>query len=601
MGWIPEEKLEEIKNQASIVSVISQYVNLKKAGINYKGLCPFHSERTPSFVVSEAKRIYHCFGCGKGGNVFTFLQDHARLSFPEAVQKLASELRILLPSFPRDKEQKQTKEKKELLYKINKLALMFFKEQLLKSSRAAGFLKKRGVTPETISLFHLGYAPAGWQALSDFLKRKSISEKHLLEIGLIVERSSGRGYYDRFRDRIIFPLLDLSQRVIGFGGRSLDEEVTPKYLNSIESPIYHKGRELYGLFQVLRKSGSFSERGVIIVEGYFDCILLSQSGFKNVVATMGTALSKEHLGLLKRFTDRFYLFFDGDEAGKEASERSLSLFLEAGIFPKIVECPPGIDPDDVVRNKPREFLIEKIKKSRSLIDFVTDRVIGRSENLVSSRSKVVHEMIPYLKKISVPIEREGWVKRLSDRLQIDEKWVWKPLEEEVRGGFAEPPGLKRQSLDSEMRFEQAGVEVELLEFFALFPIWLSGIELEKILDLLSDLEVKQIALEMMSQFRQSQAIDFPSLIEKIGSSELKERFVKGVLQKENQGRSEQEWRQIYEACLKRLRKNHLEIQQRRLLEDIRAIEMAGGPEQERNDLLNRYQRLVKQKQQFTKS
>ncbi len=597
MAWIPEEKLDEVRNQASVVSIISQYVNLKKAGINYKGLCPFHSEKTPSFVVSEAKKIYHCFGCGKGGNVFTFLQDHARLSFPEAVRKLASELRISLPEYAPREGERGAKEKKGLFYQINKLALLYFKDQLSKSERANNFLKKRGIKSETMALYHLGYAPPGWQNLYDFLKKRGFLDAHLLEIGLAVSRQSGGGSYDRFRDRIIFPLIDLSQRIIGFGGRSLEEGALPKYLNSCDSPVYHKGRELYGLFQAFRKGGGLSQSGVMIVEGYFDCLLLSQSGFKNVVATMGTALSKDHLDLLKRFTDRFYLFFDGDEAGRQASEKSLSLFLEAGILPKIIECPQGMDPDDTVRQETKEGLLEKIKKSQSLVDFVMDRVIFRSENLVSSKARVIADMVPYLKKISDSLEREGVIQRLSDRLKIDEKWIRQPVG--VIHGVQK--SLGSEGWEGEMRFERSGIEVELLELFALFPDWLWEANQEKILDLFTDLEVKQIALEMISQYRKMQQIDFPSIIEKIKSRELSERFIKGVLQKENQESSQKEWRQIYEACVKRLWKNYLEGQEKQLLQEIKATEVLTDADNRRNELLSRYQKLVKQKQQFIKS
>lgn len=597
MAWIPEEKLDEIRNQASIVSVISQYVNLKKAGISYKGLCPFHSEKTPSFVVSEAKRIYHCFGCGKGGNVFTFLQDYLRLSFPDVVRQLAHELSISLPEYVRDKGEKGTKEKKELFYRMNKLALLYFKEQLSKSKRANDFLKKREIKPETTALYHLGYAPPGWQNLHDFFKKRGFSEGHLLELGVTVNRENRTDSYDRFRDRIVFPLIDLSQRVVGFGGRGLDEKTTPKYLNSIESPIYHKGRELYGLFQAFRKGGKLSQSGVIIVEGYFDCLLLYQSGFKNVVATMGTALSRDHLELLKRFTDQFYLCFDGDEAGRQASEKSLLQFLEAGILPKIIECPHGMDPDDYVRKQPKEAFVEKIKKSQFLVDFVMDRVIFRSANLVSSKARVIGEMVPYVKKIADPIEQEGVVQRLSDKLQIDEKWI--------RQALKTIPGLKSdlrsEGWKHEMRFERSGIEVELIEFFAIFPAWLVEATQEKILDLFTDLEVKQMALEMISQFQKTKQIDFPSVVEKIKSPELRERFVKGVLQKESQGCSEKEWREIYEACIKRLWKNYLAGQEKQLLEEIKAIEVLTDEDDKRNELLSRYQKLVKQKQQFIKS
>ncbi|OGP03025.1 MAG: DNA primase [Deltaproteobacteria bacterium GWA2_38_16] len=579
---IPEDKINEVRDRASIVSIISHYVNLKKAGINYKGLCPFHSEKTPSFVVSEAKKIYHCFGCGKGGNVFTFLMEHAKLSFPETVQKLALDLGIYLPQKPLTGHQQETKQKKELFYKLNKSALFFFEAQLKKNQRACAFLKKRGMSLQTIEKYHLGYAPNSWDELFKFFKSKGVSSKDMSEIGLA-----------RFRDRIIFPLFDLSQRVLGFGGRSLEESSPPKYLNSSESLIYNKGEELYGLSSALSEIG---KKGVILVEGYFDCLTLHQAGFKNAVATMGTALTPRHVEILKRFTDQFYVLFDGDDAGKQAAERSLPIFLQKGILPKIIELDQAKDPDEYLQKMGKEKFPQKIKSASSLLTFVQERIISRSQNLSSYKTKVIEAMSLYLKDIS-GIEQEEAIKKLADRLQIEEKWILKSLQE---GGIQDQKkGNWKEALSS----EYSAIELELIEFFVLFPLWLAQIQSQKVLDLLENLEIKDVFLALINQYAQKQTIDFSLVLEKIESLRLRDRLTRGVLEKENQGRSEQEWKSIYEECMKRLQKKYLENMEKQLLSQIQALEKSGEKseiDQEvlKKDLLRQYQNVVKQKMGF---
>lgn len=611
MGFIPEDKINEVRDRVNIVSVISQYVHLKKAGVNYKAPCPFHVEKTPSFVVSESKRIYHCFGCGKGGNVFTFLMERAGLSFPEAVQKLANDVGIILPKFNKDENQKQKKEKKELFYKINKTALIFFKEQLKKNERALNFLLKRGLVAKTISQFHLGYAPAEWNALGNALKRQGISEKNLIELGLMVRKTSSETVYDHFRDRIMFPLFDLNQRVLGFGGRRINEEALPKYLNSIESPIYYKGRELYGLFQAVRDPMQrISKSGVLIVEGYFDCLLLVQAGFTNGVATMGTALTSRHIDLLRRFTDQFYLLFDGDEAGGEATERTFSLFIEAGIWPKVVEFPFEEDPDDFIRRETKEALTERIKKARPIIDVVLNRMIAKmGDDSSLSKAKVIENMVPHLKMIPEGIEREEVIKKISDRLQVDEKWILKPIslpskhvKQAKQEGKEIWKGKEERSeggvWKDQMRFENASVEVELIEFFVLFPQWIERWKDQKVLDLFMDLEVKMVGLEMINQYQQMHKIDFPALLERIDSENLKQKLVGGVLKKESQNLSESEWKRVFDDCVKRIQRNHLERIEKQLLRDIKACEKEPHQEEEKVKLLAQYQNIVKQKQQY---
>ncbi len=586
MAIISEEKITEVRNRISIVSVISHYVTLKKAGINFKGLCPFHSEKTSSFVVSEAKKIYHCFGCGKGGNVFTFLMDVGGLSFPEALRKCAQEVGITLPDVPLTAFQKETRQTKEHFYKINKQALLFFKEELQKNKKALDFFKQRGLIAETLHKYHLGYAPSYRQPFLDFLKRKGILEKDISALGL-----------DRFRDRILFPLFDLSQRILGFGGRALDSKITPKYLNSPESLIYKKGEALYGLSSAI---SAISKSGVIIVEGYFDCLALHQIGFQNSVAPMGTALTSHQIELLKRFTDQFYIFFDHDTAGEQASERSLEIFLKVGIVPKIVQLIGEKDPDEFIQvhgKKSYELLAQKMQKAPGLLEFVMQRMVSKYRDYPLQKTKVIEEMIPYLKRIPTDLEQEEMVKKLSDQLQVEAKWILKPLKEaslEFPGQLSQEASLWKQ----QMREEGYGVELEILEFFILFPQWLKEALEEKILDLFTDLEIKELILEVAEVFKHEKTVDFSLSVEKIRNLRLKQRFIQGVLEKEDQGRTQDEWREVYQDCVKRLRKKNIERMEKNILSQIKVLEKEPLQEKEKLTLLAQYQELVKQKQQY---
>ena len=582
MAIISEEKIAEVRDRSNIVGVLSRYVTLKKAGINFRGLCPFHSEKTPSFVVSEAKKIYHCFGCGKGGNVFTFLMEIGGLSFPEALRKCAQEAGVVIPEVPLTSFQKETKQTKEQFYKINKYALFFFKEELQKNKNAFNFFKKRGLTAEVIHSYHLGYAPPQKQALLAFLKRKGISEKDIATLGL-----------DRFRDRILFPLFDLNQRVLGFGGRALNAETMPKYLNSPESLIYKKGEALYGLSSAI---SALSKSGVIIVEGYFDCLSMHQIGFQNTVAPMGTALTLHQVEVLKRFTDRFYIFFDHDTAGEQASERSLEIFLHGGIVPKIIQLTAQKDPDEFIQTHGKQsygFLTQKINEAMSLLEFVMQRILVRCQDLPLQKTKVIEAMIPYLKQVPSDLERQEVVKKISDQLQVDEKWILKPLRQAYSSNTPSASLWKQQ-----MREEEYGVELEVLEFFILFPQWIGKALEEKILDLFADLEIKELILEVVEAFEHKKSVDFSLWVEKIRNSHLKQRFIQGVLEKENQNRTAEEWWTNYQDCVKRLRKKNIERLEKDLLSQIKALEKEPLQEQEKLALLDRYQKLVKQKQQY---
>src|SRR3989338_6309717 len=322
---IPENIIDQIQNRTDIVEVISRYIPLQKSGRNYKAPCPFHNEKTPSFIVSPDKQIYHCFGCGAGGNAFSFVMKHENLEFPEVVEMLAEKAGIKLPHL--------TSEKKELtslanqLYKINELAVSFFQESLARSAAAKDNLASRGIAEETIKKLMIGYAPDGWEGILNFFQKKNVHGSLVEKAGLAISNEKG-GYYDRFRKRPIFPILDLKNRVLGFGGRVLDSSL-PKYMNSPETYIYSKGKNLYGLnvsMEDIKKAGH-----VLIVEGYLDFLIPFQSGIRNLIATLGTALTTDQIKSLKRFYNTAVMVYDPDLAGETASIRNLDLFISEDV------------------------------------------------------------------------------------------------------------------------------------------------------------------------------------------------------------------------------------------------------------------------------
>ncbi len=344
---IPDDKISEIKNSADIVDIVSEAVLLKKAGRNYLGLCPFHSEKTPSFTVSPEKQMFHCFGCGVGGNVFTFLMKHQGVSFPEAVKTLARRYGIDLPSPRMSPAQKKVASERETLLSISDQAAQFFYSQLQspRGEHARQYLEKRGLSGKINETFKIGYAPAGWDHLLNHFKKQSVPLKMVEKAGLLAQKND---YYDRFRDRIIFPITDISDRIVGFGGRVLDDSL-PKYLNSPETPLYNKRKILYGLGTV--KQDCRQAEMVYITEGYMDFLALYRHGIKNVVATLGTSLTVDQVRLLRGYVNKAVLVFDSDEAGIKAAQRAVEVFnREKGIDPYILTLPTGHDPDTYLRD-----------------------------------------------------------------------------------------------------------------------------------------------------------------------------------------------------------------------------------------------------------
>jgi len=416
-----EQFLEQVRDSTSIVELIGSYVHLKKRGKDHAALCPFHSEKTASFWVSESKQIFKCFGCGAGGDVYKFLMLMENLSFTDSVARLAERQGIPLPK--RGAPSRTEDEGKRLLYEIMDLAGTFFREALEKhasSSEARSYLEKRKISAETIQAFGVGYAPPGSELLA-YLRSRKLDTSQILACGLIAETSPGQ-YRDKFRHRVMFPIRDLTGRIMAFGGRILGDGV-PKYLNSPETVLYHKGNHLYGLDKArdaIRKTDF-----AILVEGYFDCVVPFQFGFRNTVASLGTSLTENQVRLLGRYTRNVVISFDPDSAGLSAALRSIDLFLQQGFRVNVLSLPEGFDPDTFLRELGYPAYQEKLKTSTPFIEFALSRFLKDKKDPFSPKGKqeTVSQILPYLLKIPDRIERAEYVSLVAGRLKIDEQLI----------------------------------------------------------------------------------------------------------------------------------------------------------------------------------
>ena len=397
--------LEDIKDRVDIVDFISDYVQLRKSGQNWKGLCPFHSEKTPSFMVSPSKQIFHCFGCGAGGDVIRFLVQYEHLPFPEALQVLARKAGIPLQAVKSDRK---TIEKDEQVRKALGDAAEFYVRKLEDSRSAAEYVRKRGISRETAELFRIGYAPAGWHNLQQYLKGREYHDTIIREAGLVV--SGEKGLYDMFRDRIIFPIMGIQGSVIAFGGRSMDSSL-PKYINSPETAVFKKSETLYGLFTA--KEAIRQQERVLIVEGYMDVIICHQYGFRNVVAPLGTSLTPGHLQKLRRLTKEAVVVFDGDAAGIAAARRSLPLLCQNDFHARILLLPDGDDPDSYLRKHGSGLFNSLLEKAQTVIDFLFSIAKG-------SRTDAVREALTLIAEVNDALEAEQMLVELSGRTRIQE-------------------------------------------------------------------------------------------------------------------------------------------------------------------------------------
>ncbi len=419
-GLISEDVINQIRDRTDIVEVVGQHVSLTRTGQNLKGLCPFHQEKSPSFTVSPSRQIFHCFGCGVGGNVFTFLTRITGASFPETVRELGRKVGIEVEEATSQAGPQAVQTVR--IEQLNKAAADWFRQNLSDDqlgAQAREYLSSRGMLPSTIERFGIGVAPNEWDGLIKSLGKQGFMQNDLASAGLIIARENGSGFYDRFRARVMFTITDLRKRVVGFGGRVLGEG-TPKYLNSPDTALFRKGQTLFAL-DVAREAVTRTKT-VIVVEGYFDAIALHQAGLIHTVATLGTALTLEHIQVLRRFASNVILLFDPDAAGVRAALRSLDLFVNSGLGVNVVSLPVGEDPDTYVRKEGAEAFDRLEQRAPSLLDFALEHSLKTAEaSTIEGRIRSVDEILRILQKSEHPIEREERIRLVAERLGINQQ------------------------------------------------------------------------------------------------------------------------------------------------------------------------------------
>jgi DNA primase len=421
VGRIPEHIVDDVRERADIVGLVSRHVTLRKQGPRHWGLCPFHSEKTPSFQVHEQRQIFYCFGCGAGGDVFSFRMRIEGLDFPDAIRATAREVGVEIP-VARDEQSGRVMQ----LYRVHEAAVAFYRSALRSPEGAAArrYLEERAVSQDLIDRFRIGFAPARWDGLVSHLQTSGEGLPLAEQAGLVARRQTGDGFYDRFRARVVFPILEPGGHVIGFGGRALDDS-TPKYLNSPETPVYKKGRALFGLAQAT--DAIRASRRVVVVEGYFDLLALFEAGIAEAVAPCGTALTPEHAHRLRRHAGEVVLLFDGDEAGERAAERALPLLLAEGLRVRVAFLPRGEDPDTLLRTRGAEALRACIEHAPVYLDHLIEQRIRGASAHAWEKADAARELGPLLRALPDPIERADYVRQVASRLSLPEEALERAL------------------------------------------------------------------------------------------------------------------------------------------------------------------------------
>lgn len=416
-----EGLIEEVKTRSDIVDVIGRSVVLKRAGSNYKGLCPFHGEKTPSFVVSREKQIFTCFGCGATGDVIEFVKRFENLSFQESVEKLAGELGIQVKHTSGKEE-----EKRDRLYEISASCARYFYKNLRNGDNPGiRYIIKRGLDPETARKFGIGYAPEDWQGLTAFMSKKGVSPKQLEELGLAAKGK--KGYYDKFRNRVIFPIFNTQGKVIGFGGRAIGEDAVPKYLNSSESAIFKKKNNLYGLHLAKKEIGR--QNLAILVEGYMDVVSLVRCGVENVVATLGTALTVQQASLLKRYTDQVVLSYDSDPAGQAAALRGIDILQEAGLNVRILQIESGKDPDEYIRKNGKNAFDLLVKNAIPFMEYKIQGIKAKYDIKTTEGSiRFLEEISSELRKIKSPVQQAAYINQVAEMTKIPASSIMREMD-----------------------------------------------------------------------------------------------------------------------------------------------------------------------------
>ncbi len=483
--------VEEIKTRLNIVDVVGEYVRLTKGGANWKGICPFHSEKSPSFMVNEEKQIFHCFGCGKGGDVFTFVEEIESLDFRETLKILAEKAGVQLEEY---KGAPQEKDHKKRTLEALELATKFFETQLWKGmgkDKILGYLNERGISDDSIRNFRLGFAPAGWDNILKFLQSRGFSLEEISRTGLLVEKTSDSPqptayhlqprYYDRFRDRIMFPVEDAMGVVIGYSARVApgQDESQAKYINTPETLVYHKSKALYGLSRA--KQNIKQKNFTLLVEGQLDVIAAHQAGLANTVAVSGTALTSEHVTILKRYSDNVSMLFDMDNAGKQAAQKSTDLCFQQDVKVKMVTLSEGKDAAEVAAKDPQLLLSAVANSPEAVESFFADALKQFDQKTAEGKRNIANAVLSHVANIASQIERTHWIKKLAHQLDVEEKVINDVLKALTPSSFASPSQLKEAGKDSASFQDRAEIVRDLLAGLIMSDkkVWSETLEKEK--------------------------------------------------------------------------------------------------------------------------
>jgi DNA primase len=509
-AYIPDEKITAIKNASDIVDIVSETVSLRRAGRNFLGLCPFHAEKTPSFTVSPDKQIFYCFGCGAGGNVFSFLMKHDGLTFPEAAGVLAGRYSIDLPKRNMSPLEKKKLTERETILTLNNDAASFYRNCLHSDEggqQAKGYLLKRGMTRKTVDEFKIGFAPDGWDHLLRHLRTLRKPVEMAMQAGLIVPRKKGEGYYDRFRNRIVFPIFNGQNQTVGFGGRVMDDSL-PKYLNSPETPVYSKSRSLYGLNRARQKCRK--TQTVYVVEGYFDLLAMHQFGIENTVATLGTALTDDHVQILKGFVGeggKATLVYDSDQAGIKAARRSVAVFQKGLLAARIMVLPKGHDPDSFLMAYGPDDFFKAAEQSMGMISFMVESAVEKHGLSIDGKVHVVNDLKPAMLAIGDPVARSLRIKQLAERLGVDETALLNKIQRSAsppakaawRRGR---PGRHETPEPSPNRGETYRLERQMVTMMLQFPEMIAEIQRRRLMEHFTDPMLAEIGQGILDHFKQ---------------------------------------------------------------------------------------------------
>ncbi len=564
-----DEAVETIRQRIDIVELVSRYVKLKKVGSNYVGLCPFHAEKTPSFSVSPRKGFFHCFGCKTSGDVFSFLMKIEGKDFPEVLQELADRTGVELPK--RRPTDIRSREESRRHLEINEAAAVYYERTLWDPSagqKARDYLGRRGMPEELIRKFRLGCAPGGWQGLCDHLSRENASREEAAALGLLGKGS--RGFYDIFRDRLVFPILGLDGRVRGFGARTLDpKEEGPKYINSRQSRVFDKSEILYGLQQA--RAAIQGSGAAVLVEGYFDVLTPVAAGVEKVIATCGTALTDGHARILRRFTEKAVTVFDADAAGLAASYRSARIMLEQDLSPYMVMLPAGEDPDSFVRNQGGEAFQSLIEGARPTMEVLAESSRKEAGSDVEARTRALKKLVPLLAACRGSLRLGSYVHMLADRFSVGEDYIRRAVDETRRkeGGRRSDgvaAGVARVAGPVTARPE----EETLVVLLHLFPHLSNQVEAAGLLEHIGAEPLREIVRRMIGAG--SQGAD-RTLLTGIEDQELKNRLIGMSIKDDVYPEDKAEY--LLQECVVKIRRRHLKTEQRRLTEGIQQAEREG--------------------------